>query len=176
MDPALGRSSWMPYVPLTLAQEDRTASGIALVDSGASVNVLPYEVGLRLGFDWETETMSVPLTGALARSEARIVFVQAQIEPFDPVMMIFAWAKEHLQPVILGEVNFLDLFDVFLSRSRGQFWVRPSGLCPRRRDAAFHRARRGGVELARDAAAQVRETPRVAGVAHRPGHPQRVLG
>jgi hypothetical protein len=117
----------MPYVPLTLAQGDRTASGIALVDTGSSVNVLPYEVGLRLGFAWEAETMSIPLTGALARSEPRIVFVQAQIEPFDPVRLIFAWAKEHLQPVILGEVNFFDLFDVFLSRSRGQFWVRPSG-------------------------------------------------
>src|SRR5262245_63038279 len=42
-------------------------------------------------------------------------------------------------------------------------------------DAAFPGARRGGVELARDAPGEVGEPAGLAGVAHGPGHPQGVL-
>ena len=43
----------MPYIPLTLMLGDRSLEGTALLDTGASVNVLPYEIGLQLGAIWE---------------------------------------------------------------------------------------------------------------------------
>jgi hypothetical protein len=39
----------LPRVPLLLRQGDRVVETIGLVDSGATINVLPYEIGLQLG-------------------------------------------------------------------------------------------------------------------------------
>ena len=49
----------LPYLPLTLQRKQHSISVIALVDSGASVNVLPYSVGLTLGAVWEEQTTRV---------------------------------------------------------------------------------------------------------------------
>ena len=43
----------MPYLPITLSLGDRSIEVMALLDSGASVSVLPYEVGRELGAVWE---------------------------------------------------------------------------------------------------------------------------
>ncbi len=39
----------LPRRPLRLQQNGRMVEVLGLVDSGATVNVLPYEVGLQLG-------------------------------------------------------------------------------------------------------------------------------
>uniref|UniRef100_B8HSQ4 Peptidase A2 domain-containing protein n=1 Tax=Cyanothece sp. (strain PCC 7425 / ATCC 29141) TaxID=395961 RepID=B8HSQ4_CYAP4 len=39
-----GLSSVMPYLPITLSYRDRSLELMALLDTGASVNVLPYDV------------------------------------------------------------------------------------------------------------------------------------
>jgi hypothetical protein len=36
-----------------LRQGDRLVETIGLVDSGATINVLPYEIGLQLGSIWD---------------------------------------------------------------------------------------------------------------------------
>ena len=54
----LGMSGHMPYLPLTLRTETASISVEGLLDTGASVNVLSYEVGLQLGLNWERETLS----------------------------------------------------------------------------------------------------------------------
>jgi hypothetical protein len=68
---SLGQSVIMPYLPLILTSGDRSVEVMALLDTGASVNVLPYAIGLQLGAVWENQTVSIPLSGNLARSEAR---------------------------------------------------------------------------------------------------------
>jgi hypothetical protein len=60
------------------------------LDTGASVNVLPYELGLQLGLIWENETLSVVLAGNLARFEARAVVVEAQVNSFPTIDQIFS--------------------------------------------------------------------------------------
>ncbi len=42
----LGRSSFMPYLPITLSHRSNSVQVMALLDTGASVNVLPDEIGL----------------------------------------------------------------------------------------------------------------------------------
>ena len=42
----------LPRLPLLLRREDQTVATIGLVDSKATVNVLPYELGLQLGGVW----------------------------------------------------------------------------------------------------------------------------
>jgi len=42
---------------------------MGLLDTGASVNVLPYNVGVQLGASWEEQRFCVTLAGNLARNE-----------------------------------------------------------------------------------------------------------
>ncbi|MEG4803260.1 hypothetical protein QUB63_11075 [Microcoleus sp. ARI1-B5] len=44
---SLGRSSILPYLPITLSNGRNSVEVMALLDTGASVNVLPYEIGLQ---------------------------------------------------------------------------------------------------------------------------------
>lgn len=50
---SLGRAVIMPYLPLILTLGNRSLEVTALLDTGASVNVLPHEIGLQLGAVWE---------------------------------------------------------------------------------------------------------------------------
>ncbi len=68
---SLGQSSIMPYMPLKLNNGSRSIEIMALLDTGAGVNVLPYEIGLQLGAIWEDQILPIELSGNLSRSEAR---------------------------------------------------------------------------------------------------------
>ncbi|MCB9767020.1 MAG: hypothetical protein H6751_01390 [Candidatus Omnitrophica bacterium] len=65
----------------------------ALVDSGATVNVMPYRLGLKLGAKWDEQTTTVKLTGNLADQEARALLVEALISGIEPVRLVFAWSQ-----------------------------------------------------------------------------------
>ncbi len=43
------------------------------------MNVLPYLIGVELGYEWEQQTTRLNLTGNLAQYEARAVVVQNAI-------------------------------------------------------------------------------------------------
>jgi hypothetical protein len=98
---------------------------MGLLDSASTIDVLPYDVGIQLGFDWAQQTTSVRLTGNLAHLEARVVTMSATVGRFPPVLLAFAWTQANTVPVILGQVNFFMEFDVFLSRTRSIFEVKP---------------------------------------------------
>ena len=68
---SFGRSSIMPYLPLTLINRNRLEV-TALLDTGASVNVLPYEIGVQLGAVWEEQPVPIQLRGIwlVAKHEA----------------------------------------------------------------------------------------------------------
>lgn len=115
----------MPYLPLTLASNGHSLNIEGLLDTGASVNVLPYEIGMQLGLIWENETLSVLLAGNLARFEARAVVVNAQVSSFSAVNLAFAWTQAPDIPLILGQANFFFEFDVCFFRARSEFEVCP---------------------------------------------------
>ncbi len=123
-DPALGSASLAPIMPIIL-QAAQTVAVSALLDTGAAVNVLPYNIGLQLGFIWDQQTTTVELTGNLASVEARVILITATVAQFPPVRLAFAWAKQDTIPVILGQVNFFMEFDICFFRSRAQFEVKP---------------------------------------------------
>ncbi|NMG06095.1 retroviral-like aspartic protease [Brasilonema sp. UFV-L1] len=122
---SLGISSSMPYLPITLTYKNRSIEDMALLDTGASVNVLPYEIGLQLGAVWEEQTVPVQLSGNLARLEARGLVVSATVTEFSPVLLVFAWTKSTEAPLILGQMNFFVEFDVCFYRADLAFEVRP---------------------------------------------------
>lgn len=128
IDSSLGMVDRMPYLPLTLSSNGQSLNVEGLLDTGASVNVLPYELGLQLGLIWENETLSVILAGNLARFEARAVVVEAQISSFPSVDLAFAWTQAPNVPLILGQANFFFEFDVCFFRRRSEFEVRAKKL------------------------------------------------
>ncbi len=108
----------LPTIPITLSHAGYSVSANALLDSGSTVNLLPYDIGLQLGAIWEEQTVRLPLAGNLARFEARGLFVHVQIGNLEPVRLAFAWAKASQVPLILGQTNFFREFDVCFQRSR----------------------------------------------------------
>jgi hypothetical protein len=108
----------LPTIPITLSYADFSVSANALLDTGSTVNLLPYDIGLQLGAIWEEQTIRLPLAGNLARVEARGLFVHIQIGNLEPVRLAFAWAQASQVPLILGQTNFFREFDVCFQRSR----------------------------------------------------------
>ena len=125
IDSSLGLVDRMPYLPVTLSLNSQSLNAEGLLDTGASVNVLPYELGLQLGLIWENETLSVVLAGNLARFEARAVVVDAQVSSFSRVNLAFAWTRATDVPLILGQANFFFEFEVCFFRARSEFEIRP---------------------------------------------------
>ena len=108
-----------PYLPLTLELNGNVESVFGLLDSGSTVNVLPYEIGVKLGAIWENQNIPLRLKGNLANFEAKALFVNAQIEGFSPMNLAFAWTKSEYATLILGQTNFFLLFDVcFFSQDK----------------------------------------------------------
>lgn len=122
-DPALGEAGFRPFLPLTLAYGEQSLLANGLLDTGATVNVLPYQLGLELGVVWDKLATSLQLTGNLAQFEARVVVLEAKVSDFEPVRLVFAWTQADNVPLILGQVNFFMEFDVCFYRSQLSFEV-----------------------------------------------------
>jgi hypothetical protein len=125
MDPASGATSLLPFLPIKLELRGQAVPVMGLVDSAATVNVLPYDIGVQLGAVWEEQTNSVQLTGNLAKQEAKALVVTGTVGKFKPVRLAYAWTKSNSVPVLLGEVNFFMEFDVCFFRARSVFEIRP---------------------------------------------------
>ncbi|HRW07207.1 MAG TPA: hypothetical protein P5121_19020 [Caldilineaceae bacterium] len=69
--------SALPYLQLRLQHQQRVVDRLGLVDSGATVNVLPYSVGLQLGAIWEQQRVEIALAGNLAAVPARGLLLSA---------------------------------------------------------------------------------------------------
>jgi hypothetical protein len=108
----------LPTIPITLSYANFSVFVNALLDSGSTVNLLPYDIGLQLGAIWEKQTVRLPLAGNLASAEARGLFVYVQIGDLEPVRLAFAWTQTSQVPLILGQTNFFREFDVCFVRSR----------------------------------------------------------
>jgi len=94
-----------------------------LLDSAATVNVLPYQIGEQLGAIWDQQTIAMELSGNLAQLESRGLLVIAEVEDFAPVQLGFAWTQSDNVPLILGQVNFFETFDVCFFRSEFAFEI-----------------------------------------------------
>src|SRR5687767_10904246 len=114
-------TDFMPFLPFKIEREEKSKEILGLVDTGASVNVLPYQIGLEFGAIWEQQTTLFGLTGNLANYEARGLLLIAAISNFAPVNLAFAWTRAENVPVILGQINFFAEFDVCFYGSQKEF-------------------------------------------------------
>lgn len=102
----LGEIDVLPLIPITLMYGNVSITGSGLIDTGATVNVLPYSVGVELGANWQDQSVPLRLTGNLARFEARVLIVNAQVSDFLSVRLAFAWTQTDDVPLLLGQVQF----------------------------------------------------------------------
>lgn len=123
----LSPTGYLPRLPFLLHYAERTVEVTGLLDTGSTVNVLPYRIGVALGAVWEQQTIAVPLVGSLGQFEAKALVVAAthpQITDQTPVKLVFAWTQAENVPVIFGQMNFFLEFDVCFYRSQNEFEVR----------------------------------------------------
>lgn len=117
----IGAADYMPFLPVTLVNHNAEVEVLGPLDTGATVNVMPYRVGLQLGAVWEEQTTTLRLSGNLANWEARALVVTARIQGFDDIRLAFAWSQSDQIPVILGQVNFFIGFNVCFYRDQLAF-------------------------------------------------------
>ncbi len=118
-----GESVLLPLLPLVLRLQEQSVAASGLLDSGATVNVLPYALGLQLGAVWEQQTVRVRLGGNLANHEARALLLSAVVGDFELVRLAFAWTRAENVPLILGQINFFAEFDICFFRAQQAFEV-----------------------------------------------------
>ena len=115
----------LPFLPIGLQHGAQVLTVHALLDSGASVNVLPYRVGLQLGADWEGLGQNLALGGNLAAAPAKGLLLSATVATFASVRLVFAWSRLDTVPVILGQMNFFQHFEVRFISAEQCFEVQP---------------------------------------------------
>jgi hypothetical protein len=122
-----GRSGFdsLPRIPLTLRSGAHVVEAVGLVDSGATVSVLPYDTGVQLGAIWDDGKANIRIGGALGSRAAIPLFATAEIRGLTKARLAFAWIKEDNVPLILGQTNFFMEFDVCFYRSKLEFEVVP---------------------------------------------------
>lgn len=113
-NPNLPGSSLIPILPLALSHQGQHFSVTGMLDTGASINVLPYSLGLELGLIWEDQHHPITLAGNLAQIPARGVVITATVASFPPVRLL------------LGQVNFFQEFNICFFRSQALFEVMPA--------------------------------------------------
>ncbi|HRW10316.1 MAG TPA: hypothetical protein P5121_34670, partial [Caldilineaceae bacterium] len=95
-----------------------------LVDSGATVNVLPYDIGLQLGESWDDRKATIKLAGNLGGFAAQPVFAMATNGDLAPIRLVFAWTRSSNVSLILGQMNFFMEFEVCFFRKQREFEIK----------------------------------------------------
>ncbi|MFO7033305.1 hypothetical protein B9T07_26755 [Limnospira fusiformis CCALA 023] len=118
----------LPRIPIIWRRESHRIEAVGLVDSGATINVMQYNMGLQLGAIWADNKSMIQLTGNLGSQPALPLLAMAQIGDIAPIQLAFAWTKNINTPLILGQTNFLMEFDLCFYRSQMEFEVKPKSL------------------------------------------------
>ena len=124
-DPTQSELDSLPRLPLVLSQGKQVVTAMGLVDSGATVNVLPYRFGIQLGAVWDDRKATIRLAGNLGNIAAQPLFPMMEVGNFPPIRLAFAWSRNDDIPLILGQMNFFMEFDVCFYRSQLEFEVKP---------------------------------------------------
>lgn len=75
---------------------------------------MPHDIGLSLNLDWDKQTYPLDLGGILTGVQAYAILLQANLDPFPPFKLAFAWINKPSTEVrvLLGQVNFFQEFDL----------------------------------------------------------------
>ncbi len=125
MQNQLGESGFFPLLPIYLTSNSKTIQVLGLLDSGSTVNVLPYQIGIDLGLVREEYQIPISLTGNLSSVKAKAILLEGKVDEFPVRRLAFGWTKSDNIPLLLGQTNFFMEFNVFFFRSQLAFEVCP---------------------------------------------------
>jgi len=116
-----------PLMTMTLCHDGHEITVSALVDSGATISLLPYEMGRQLGFVWKEQTIPLQLGGPLKGIPAVAVLVNGQISGLPETPLVMAWVAKTEHPIrpILGQVNFFQQYKITFEGYTNTFDVCP---------------------------------------------------
>lgn len=115
----------LPLLPCKLQYGTRELSLSGLVDSGAMVNVLPYQFGVELGAVWNEAEATLALGKAFAGITGMPLEVMVQVGDYEPIRLVFVWAKSDVVRLVFGQANFFMEFDIHFYRSQLAFEINP---------------------------------------------------
>jgi hypothetical protein len=115
----------LPRLPIQLNMNNSSVEVFGLVDSGATINVLPFSIGQKLGAIWDNKKAIIQLAGNLSNSVAQPIVLKVNVGNFKQVTLAFAWVSHDNVPVILGQTNFFNEFEVCFFRNTFEFEVKP---------------------------------------------------
>ncbi len=126
--PPPGALCGKPLVTMTLHHDEQRITVSALVDSGATISILPYEAGHQLGFVWEERTIPIHLGGPLKGLPAMAVLVDGQLPGLPETSLVMAWVARTPHPIrpILGQLNFFQHYTITFEGYASRF-----DICPR---------------------------------------------
>ncbi|MCP4109047.1 MAG: retroviral-like aspartic protease [Desulfobacteraceae bacterium] len=116
-----------PLATITLSRDGHEITVSALVDSGATISVLPYDMGCQLGLVWEEQNIPIRLGGPLQGVPAVAVLVTGHMTGLAETPLVMAWIAETERtiPPILGQVNFFQQFKVTFEGYANVFDISP---------------------------------------------------
>lgn len=117
----------MPLAEISLYHGGHEITVPALIDSGAAMSVLPYDIGLELGLVWEEQNVPVDVGGLLKNASAYGVLVRGKISPLSPVALVFAWVDRASDQIrtILGQMNFFHHYKIIFEAYNDAFEIIP---------------------------------------------------
>ena len=110
-----------PILPIRLGRDGKEVDAPALVDSGASISVLPLTLGSRFGVDWDSLPHSMPVGGSSGSQLGKVLALEGLIAGFPSVPLLFSWLNTDAYRLVLGQTNFFMLFGVCFFRSQSYF-------------------------------------------------------
>lgn len=115
-----------PLVSVGLVGPGGTRTELALLDTGAGVNVLPRSLGTAIGLDWNRANPLPALGGALAGTACRLAQIGIVIGGLPQVTSVFCWTASDVSPLIFGQNDFFHDFDAAFYFRGGEFRIRPA--------------------------------------------------
>jgi len=101
-----------PFLPVTIRYGQAEIQTMALLDSGADINVLPYQLGLELGADWDTPSVIEDLQGLGGGVEAKRIVADLHVESWPSTRQILAWARDDGIAELLDQWSLFEMLDV----------------------------------------------------------------
>jgi hypothetical protein len=125
--PPSGALFGKPLATVTLSRHEHEITVSALVDSGATISLLPHDIGRQVGLVWDEQTISIQLGGPLQGIPAVAVLVNGRMAGLPETSLVMAWVAETERPIlpILGQVDFFQQFKVTFEGYAHAFDISP---------------------------------------------------
>ena len=107
-----------PFIPVIISFHGKAIDTMALLDSGADISILPYEMGKAVGADWSRQPALWHLEGFGGEFETKKLVADLVIGAWRPLRIIFGWTRSNDVPLFLGQLNFFHLVEICFYRSR----------------------------------------------------------